>query len=792
MPVNRLIANAIAYARRFNAGLFVSWLSVSARSRAGFKTSLALMRLVGVLTVWLRFFVNSDHVYYRAELSLLIFGSIYSLGILIFSKKFIKQFDYPSYHTVLALTDALLIGCYIFVTNHTATEIYLFFFLPLITASHFLKRKNFLWVGNAVVFFYLFILLFMFSMENGYTTDGLFKDVVAPWIGKATFLMIGSLVLRAQRGLPGSNAKLVVSPAKAREELELMLDEIKAVIPYETASIQMTYRDRLMVVACRGFPNHREIYQLEFPINDPRFPNQRVIESKKVQVIPAGEYPSFADENYNSRHVETWMGIPLISPATDECFGMISLDSSIANSYNIQDCHHAKWFAHKVSNFLTESALAPAALTQATNRENLLGLLKSWADVLPDKTEKWDDDAHAARELVQMGQKIFHVEDCSIFFQRRKFYNRSKHDRNAEEPVLCLIASTSIPQEQYRKHDEKVTGLPGDGLAGFGVHRNSILNFGAKKIRRTPYHLKYAGHFKFLFSKISRQLMISPLHDSRGKAVGAIKIENRMGTSSETEFFPVERDLFEVYSNMVSLILETIRQRNYIERLDQDIHGMRGVVHHAAIAPLLKIQQKIEDISAYDDVKNNISEIIEVLEYVKMVVHRVLTGSVENLYLEKEGLIHAIYHEQKKLQALPDFTTAAARIVINAEDGIEEQIPYAIKEVFFNVARESMLNIVRHSKIEQKEAGRGEISLSKMDGVFVLSIMDNGVGFEESTLTENPMRSFGIHSLKEQMKYKKFHSTVAEVDINSQLEAGTQVQVKWSPQSMATEKSEQA
>jgi anti-sigma regulatory factor (Ser/Thr protein kinase) len=739
---------------------------------------LACFRLTGVLIIFARFYINETLGVFSVKTAFLAVGLVYAISTLVLSTRAIEKYDHPAIYTLLIFIDTLMIGLYIFITKYLATDIYLLFFLPLIAASHFVERKKLLVIGNVIVFFYLFILYIMFQAEP---TGDIFKDVFAPWFGKASFLMLGTLVFRAQRSLPSTNDRWIVSPAKTREKLEGLLGGIKNTIPYDTASVQLLYRDRLMIVACHGFPNPEDIYQIEFPADDSRYPNENVIKTRKPMIAPADKYKSFGDEHYFAKHIKSWMGVPLISSATDECFGMISFDSSTEGSYSRFDALQANLFAKRISSFLVEVALAPAALTLATNRENLLGSLKSWAALLPSKTSKWDDDVQAAQELVEIGQKIFRTEDCAIFFLRHHF------DNGKQEPVLHLIASSAIPQQHFEKREMKVTGRHGDGLTGLAVHRNRTLNYGSARIKKSPYSARFTSHLRFMFSKSSRQVMISPLRDSRGNAVGAIKIENRMGVSSEREFFPVEKNLFEIYASTVSLILETIRQQNYIKRLDEDVHGLRTIIHSAAIDPLQTLQKRIEQLPACGDVNSNLSEIVHVLEYVKMVIHRVLSDSVENLHLEKEGLIHAIHHYLKSLQMImiPQIKDVCDRIDIKAENIDEKEIPYHIQEIFFNIAREGILNIVRHSKIEQQSDGRGEIMLTNTDGVFILSIKDNGIGFLETEETSSQRRSFGIRDMKDQMRYKKHYSSLATVEVRSHPGQGTLILAKWAPRNVS-------
>ena len=754
--------------RSLNLGLFLSGLTLSIRSRQGFNALMAWSRFIGVMIVCIRFFISSKEITPSTEITILSIGLLGSFVIALYSNKIIQRYDRPAFHTLVIFADTLMICYFIFITGYAATEIYLFFFLPLVTASHFVERKKLFFIGNIVVFLYLADL---FLMSRGIPLS----EVIVPWFGKATFLMIGTLVFRAQRSLPNTNELWVVAPAKAREKLENLLSDIQSTVPFDTASIQLRYKDRLLIVACAGFPNPEDIYQIEFPADDPRYPNEHVINNKKTLITSSEKFESFKDDHYYAKHVNSWMGVPLISSATNECFGMISFDSSTLDAYNEIDALQANMFSKKISSFLVEVALGPAALTQATNRENLLGLLKSWADLLPSKTSKWDDDVQAAHELIDIGQKIFRTEDCSIFFLRHKF------EDSLEEPVLHLIASTAVPQNCFQRHEMKVTGQQGDGLTGLAVHRNRTLNYGANKIQKSPYRANFTYHLNFLFSKSSRQVMISPLRDSKGNAIGAIKIENRMGTSSEKEFFPVEKNLFEIYASTVSLILETIRQRNYIKRLDEGAHGLRGVVHHAAIVPILELQQELKNLPNGDEINGNLNEIKHTLEYVKMSIHGILSDSEENLYLEKEGLIHAVHHYLNSLHAIPFFKDACDRIQINAHSIRDDDIPYQIQEIFFNVAKEGLLNIARHSKIEKKDDGFGELSLSEVDGTFVLSIRDNGVGFLETEDSSKQRRSFGLNDIKKQMEFKKYHSKIAIVDVFSYPQQGTLIQAKWAP-----------
>lgn len=754
--------------RKINFDLFFSNLGLSIRSRQGFDLLLAWARVIGILLVGFRLWRIGFSASEVGSMIMLGVALVYSFSVFVLSQRLMRQFDKPSYHLTVVIIDTVIASYFIYKADYPNTDLFLFYFLPLAKAAHFFERRRLLLIGPLIIFVYFIVLFSRFA-------DRPATDLLFLWLARSSFLLAGAMILRAKRSLPKTDKSWVASPAEAKKKLEKLLRAVKTTLPYNTASIQLEYRDRLMIVACDGFSNPDEICQIEFPIDDENFPNYLIKKYRKVRVDAPENYKSFADKHYYAEHIKCWMGVPLISPSTGEFLGMISIDSSQPNAYNDLDVRQAGWFGVKVSGFLEEAALGPAALTLARNRENLLSSLKLWGDLLPNKTSKWDDDVQAAKELIAIGQKIFRTEDCSIFFLRHKLNN------NREEPVLHLICSTAVPQNYFQEHEMKVTGMKGDGLTGLAVFRNKTLNYGAAKIKKSPYRANFTSHLNFLFSKRSRQVMIAPLRDSKGNAIGAIKIENKRGTSSEKEFFPVEKNLFEIYASMVSLILETIRQKNYINRLDEGIHGLRGIVHHAGVKPISELLEVARDLGSDLDTISKLEEIRHALEYVKMTIHGVLADSTDNIYLEKEGLLHSIYHYLKSLKAIPFFKEVCDRIIIVDNNARDDEMPYQIQEIFFNVAKEGILNIVRHSRIEQKEGGFGKVSFQLKDGIFILTIQDNGVGFKPNNFAEKEKLSFGLGAIRRQMELKKYYSRVAVVEIESNPGFGTTVKAKWAP-----------
>ncbi|MEJ2559202.1 MAG: response regulator, partial [Anaerolineae bacterium] len=97
----------------------------------------------------------------------------------------------------------------------------------------------------------------------------------------------------------------VNSTLELDQVLELILDEMKRVVVYDSASIQHITGAGLQVVACRGFSDPDKLIGNVFPPSD-EFPNYRVWQSRQPRI----EYDLQAA--YQARHVRGWLGVPLI------------------------------------------------------------------------------------------------------------------------------------------------------------------------------------------------------------------------------------------------------------------------------------------------------------------------------------------------------------------------------------------------------------------------------------------------------------------------------------------------
>jgi len=673
--------------------------------------------------------------------------------------------DFSLFHVFVISFDAIIITYSIYTGGGATSDLYLLYLLPLVSSAHFLSRYK------AVSASFVIVALYGTGLFKSNDLNAInFTELSLQWITRSIFLLICAGLYRLQRSLPPANHTEVISPAKARKRLENLLNSLRKVINYDSVSIQIFYRKRLQIVACIGFPDPDKVIRIDFPAFDERYPNHKVVVTGRWAIENAKQYPSFGEVLYYASNIETWMGIPLISPTTGELFGVLSVDSHKKNAYTPNDAKHAERFAREASAFLIEAALGPAALTLSSKRETLPTALKAWHKELLS-TLGWEEEIEMAKKFVQLGREILFAEDCSIFFLRPKYTKR----QSMAEPinVLHLVASTSIPETDFELHESIVTDQPKGSLTGYAVYADKTLNYGNQEIMRSPYRSgDYSGHLKYLASKSSRQIMVVPLRGNNGGPFGAIKVENKLGWPSDTPFTKNEEILFEIFAFNVSALVERIRINNYVDRLRGKIHDIQGMYTLGVIQPF----QNLKDTYSGEVGSGNIRRIEDAVTHVKDSFEDFLIDSGEILILENKGIIPALRYYLSLYSRSHGQDSNVVNKIEFGRNTARDILPNYVRTKMYNIGREALLNIIRHSKIDEK-GGNALISFTKKGNVYRLMVEDSGVGFAKEECKEASW-CFGLGYMEEQADKLKMLGR-SSFSIKSVRNKGTIIKVIW-------------
>ena len=168
----------------------------------------------------------------------------------------------------------------------------------------------------------------------------------------------------AQAAIAIENARLLETERAAREQAEtlraaahslgstlgvpevfdLILSELRKVVPYKSASVQQLDGDELVIVGGHGYPNLEELIGLRYHWGGPDDPARELVERHETLIVPdvAARFAQFVDP-FGEGNIKSWMAVPLL--VGDRLIGMLTLDSFEPDFYTAEHARTAEAFA---------------------------------------------------------------------------------------------------------------------------------------------------------------------------------------------------------------------------------------------------------------------------------------------------------------------------------------------------------------------------------------------------------------------------------------------------------------
>jgi signal transduction histidine kinase/CheY-like chemotaxis protein len=124
---------------------------------------------------------------------------------------------------------------------------------------------------------------------------------------------------------------------------DLILSELRKVVPYTSASIQRLDGDELVVVAGRGYPDVAAMLGVRYAVREPADPAFELVRRRENVIV--GDVAQFAhfQDPYRPAAIRSWMAIPLV--ARDRLIGMLTLDAFEPDFYTTEHAETARAFA---------------------------------------------------------------------------------------------------------------------------------------------------------------------------------------------------------------------------------------------------------------------------------------------------------------------------------------------------------------------------------------------------------------------------------------------------------------
>lgn len=172
----------------------------------------------------------------------------------------------------------------------------------------------------------------------------------------------------------------LTSSLQSSELVALLLDQLRPVLPYDTATLWLREKERLVVAAARGFPDSESRLGLTVALSDSALLQEMIRTGQALVVADVRGDPRFPQVEAPRL---SWLGVPLISKG--EVIGLIALEKWQASFYAQEHVQVGTTFASQAAVALENARLYEDSLQRAAEldqRSQRLALLNRFSSAL--------------------------------------------------------------------------------------------------------------------------------------------------------------------------------------------------------------------------------------------------------------------------------------------------------------------------------------------------------------------------------------------------------------------------
>ena len=427
----------------------------------------------------------------------------------------------------------------------------------------------------------------------------------------------------------------------------LILEQLRRVVPYDTASLMLRKGDTLVIQATRGFEEtHRqEVEQFSIELSSDRT-MARIIETRQPLVVEDAQTNPYFVHVEGSEHIHGWIGAPLL--LDDEVIGLLTVDSSDVGSYNEEDAQLAFALASLAAQAIRNGRLfsevrqLAAALEQRVAERT--AALAETNTLLSDEKERLQAVHSITLELSQTLDleatltKSLGLTSKAIGVKRGSIMLRDPQSNS----LICRAVLTS--DGSVRSTYIPISFAQGGGLADWAMEQENTIS--VPDVRKDSRWVREQGRADEVRSAVAIPLR------TKDETLGVLML-----TSPKVNYFnPAQIQLITTIANEIAIVIHNAELYSFIT--DQ---GLRMSELFA---------QQREETSKSQAILQSVTEGVIVLDEQERVV-------LFNPAAEEVLHIPAAYALQQPLDAIKAFSdphvspARAERIFTSLNDGLQ-------------------------------------------------------------------------------------------------------------------------
>jgi PAS domain S-box-containing protein len=502
--------------------------------------------------------------------------------------------------------------------------------------------------------------------------------------------------------------------------LETLLDYLSKLVPYDTANVMLRNGDSHFVVsALRRYEVFQNVAKTRAIVFDGNRNSllKRICETKQSLVVPDTIDEPGWQWMPGAEHVRNWMGVPLVSAG--RVIGLYSVDKTEPDFFRPEHARVAETLAARAA-----SAIQNAQLFEQTQH---------YVVELEERIAERNRVEAALRESEERYRELFENARDAIYV----------HDLEGRYVSINHAA-------------EQLSGYTRDEIIGHTFtefisteHLNSVRdNFCGKLAKR--------GETTYEVDVIAKDGRRVPVEVSSRAIYENGVIIGVQGTARDITERKQAQDALQMFSRQLIEAQEEERRR-----IARELHDQIGQVLTAVKMNLHTVQRVCNGSDAGAYIKDNIEAVDEALRLV-----RDLSVDLRPPLLDDLGLVTAL---RWYVDRYAKRTGLVANVIIELKDQ-NERFSRELETACFRIAQEALTNVVRHAR-----ATAVSLRLKKDNELLLLSVSDDGVGFDPDALRKRAARAVTLGLLGMQ---ERAHAAGGVVEVNSEISKGTEIRLK--------------